>query len=509
MRCVSYALLRTTLTVVLASGGWYAGAAAQDPRAVLDPITSAVMKHPITTSSTVARDHFLRGQRELDLARFIDANAHFKEAVAADPTFAFAYLNVANTANSLDEFKTNLALAEQHAAGASDAERLQIQMVRKGFDNDLVGQLALGQQLVEKHPDSPRAWLALAGVQGALNRNEAARTSIAKAVELAPRMFAAHTAMGLSYLFGEPRDFAKALQHMQRAEALAPNEAGAHTSLGDVYRAQRNLAKAREEYMRGHQLDPGDGNLLVKAGHANTFLGDYVAARADYDSAIAVGRANQKTGYAPFRAYVSVYAGDPAAAIDELNRLVASIDGMGVPDPKTAKVGALTSVVVIATHTRNRAAVEQALQELEPLLTQQGDEAENPAFRRGQQATIAYFEGWWAARRGDYAAAQKQADQIGQLLAPDANPRKLEPMHQLEGFIALYQSKYREAAGHLRLGNTLDPYVKYQLAVATEGAGNATEAKRLFTDVAQYNFNTVGFALVRKDAQQKAGAGTL
>src|SRR6266852_4270803 len=480
MRCVSYALLRTTLTMVLASGGWYAGAAAQDPRAVLDPITSAVMKHPITTSSTVARDHFLRGQRELDLARFIDANAHFKEAVAADPTFAFAYLNVANTANSLDEFKTNLALAEQHAAGASDAERLQIQMVRKGFDNDLVGQLALGQQLVEKHPDSPRAWLALAGVQGALNRNEAARTSIAKALEL-----------------------------MQRAEALAPNEAGAHTSLGDVYRAQRNLAKAREEYMRGHQLDPRDGILLVKAGHANTFLGDYVAARADYDSAIAVGRANQKAGYAPFRAYVSVYAGDPAAAIDELNRLVASIDGMGVPDPKTAKVGALTSVVVIATHTRNRAAVEQALQELEPLLTQQADEAENPAFRRGQQATIAYFEGWWAARRGDYAAAQKQADQIGQLLAPDANPRKLEPMHQLEGFIALYQGKYREAAGHLRLGNTLDPYVKYQLAVATEGAGDATEAKRLFADVAQFNFNTVGFALVRKDAQQKAGAGTL
>src|SRR5207245_1514427 len=83
-----------------------------------------------------------------------------------------------------------LAQAEQHAAGASDAERLQIQMARKGFDNDLVGQLALGRQLVEKYPDSPRAWLALAGVQGALNYNAEARTSIAKALELAPRLFA-------------------------------------------------------------------------------------------------------------------------------------------------------------------------------------------------------------------------------------------------------------------------------------------------------------------------------
>src|SRR2546426_10998313 len=326
MMSVSHASTRAALALVLASVSWSAGAAAQGPRSALDPITSAVIHHPITTSSAEARAHFLEGLREFDLGRLIDANVHFKAAVAADPSFAFAYLNVANTANSLDEFKTNLAQAEQHAAGASDAERLQIQMARKGFDNDLVGQLALGRQLVEKYPDSPRAWLALAGVQGALNYNAEARTSIAKALELAPRLFAAHTALGLSYLFGEPRDFAKALQSMQQAEALAPEEAGVHTLLGDVYRAQRNLTKAREEYTRGHRLNPRDAILLVKAGHANTFLGDYVAARADYDSAIAVGRANEKAAYAPFRAYVSVYAGDPAAAIDELNRLVASID---------------------------------------------------------------------------------------------------------------------------------------------------------------------------------------
>src|SRR5216110_585959 len=355
MMSVSHASTRAALALVLASVSWSAGAAAQGPRSALDPITSAVINHPITTSSAEARAHFLEGLREFDLGRLIDANVHFKAAVAADPDFAFAYLNVANTANSLDEFKTNLALAEQNAAGASEAERLQIQMVRKGYDNDLQGQLALGQQLVQKYPGSPRAWLALAGVQVGLNRNDEARASIAKALALAPRMFVAHTTLGLSYVFGEPRDFDKALQHVQQAEKLAPDEPGAHTSLGDVYRAQRNLDKAREEYARGHQLNPRDAVLLVKRGHANTLLGDYAAARADYDSAIAEGRANEKAAYAPFRAYVSAYAGEPGAAIDELNRLVASVDGMGVPDPKAAKVAALGNVAVIATHTRNRA----------------------------------------------------------------------------------------------------------------------------------------------------------
>src|SRR5437763_1907461 len=280
MMSVSHASTRAALALVLASVSWSAGAAAQGPRSALDPITSAVINHPITTSSAEARAHFLEGLREFDLGRLIDANVHFKAAVAADPDFGFAYLNVANTANSLDEFKTNLALAEQNAAGASEAERLQIQMTRKGFDNDLAGQLALGQQLVAKYPQSPRAWLARAGAQGALNENVDARESMAKALELSPKLYVAHVIMGNNYIFGEPRDFTKALRHMQEAEALAPDESNAHMFVGDAYRAQKNLAKAREEYLRGHALEPRNAVLLVKAGHANTFLGDYAAARA-------------------------------------------------------------------------------------------------------------------------------------------------------------------------------------------------------------------------------------
>src|SRR5207245_3695563 len=162
MLCVSHASVRAVL--VLALCGSYSHAAAQDSRSALDPITSAVINHPITTSSAEARAHFLEGLREFDLGRFIDANVHFKAAVAADPDFAFAYLNVANTANSLADFKTNLALAEQHAAGASDAERLQIQMDRRGFDNDLAGHQALGQQLVQKYTTHQNVRHALACV---------------------------------------------------------------------------------------------------------------------------------------------------------------------------------------------------------------------------------------------------------------------------------------------------------------------------------------------------------
>ncbi len=474
-------------------------------RSALDAVTSAVMVLPITTASEEARSHFLQGQRELDLGRFIEANAHFKQAVGADSTFAFAYLNVANSGNSLGEFKNNLALAERHAAHASEAERLLVQMARKGFDNDLDGQVALARQLVEQQPTSPRAFLALGDAQLAMNRVAEARTSYAKAVELTPRLFAAHTSLGNAYLFGEPRDFALALEHMQGAAALAPDEPGPHDLLGDVYRAQNNLEKARDEYTRAHELAPTDASPLQQRGHVHSFLGNYAAARADYDSAIARGRANEQASFAVYRALVSVHAGEPEAAVDELNRLEASIEGTGIPDPRGSRIFALTTAATIAIHTSNFPAAERGLSQRTTLMMQQADEVGTAAFRRSQQAGIAFFDGWLAARKGDYASARRLADRVAQLVAPDANPRKMEPVHQLKGIIDLYQGNSRAAVGHLEQGDPFDIYVTYQLALAREGAGDTAQAKALFQEVARYNFNNPGFALVRKEAVEKGG----
>lgn len=470
----------------------------------LDGVTSAIIGHPITTASADARSHFLAGQRELDLGRAFDALDHFQRAVAADSTFAFGYLSVANTSNSLADFKTSLARAEQLAAGASEAEQLQIQIVRKGFENDVSGQLALAEQLVAKFPESPRAYLVLGGVQTGLNRTADARASYAKAITLAPRLVVAHINIGTTYLFNEPHDFNQALEHFKHAEALAPNEPSMHDFLGDAYRALNDMAQARREYTRGHELNPRDAGLVQQRGHVNSFAGDYAAARADYDSSMTLGRGNERGFFAPFRAYVSVYAGEPASAIAELNRLVSEADGMGLPDPLAVKVNALTNVALIAIDTRDFPAAEAALAQRTPLMRQQSEQAASAGFRRAQDANIAYFNAWLAARKGDYATARRETDRLTAVVAPDANPRKLEPVHQLKGFVAMYQGHAAEAAAHFAQGNLLDPYIKFQYAIAVDGSGQADKAKPMFRELAVYNFNTLGYALIRKEAQQMA-----
>ena len=495
----------------VASAALLAGCAASPPPssttrdlAALDAVTSSIIGHPITTISDDARMHFVAAQREQDLGRNFEALDHYQRAVEADSTFAFAYLGVANVSNSLAEFRTNLARAEKLASGASEAERLQIQIARRGLENDVSGQLALAQELVTKFPESPRAYLVLAGVQAGLNRSSEARESFGRAIALAPNLLAAHTQVGLTYLFNEPRDFSQALTHFQRAAALAPNEPSTHDFLGDAYRALNDMPAARREYTRGHELNPRDAGLLQQRGHVNSFAGDFAAARADYDSALALGRGNEKGFFAPFRAYVSVYAGDPAGAIEELNQLVAQADGMGMPDPLAVKINALTNIALISIETKDFAAAEAALQQRVPLMEQQSAQAASPGFKRNQDANNAYFRAWLAARKGEYGAAGREADRMATIVAPDANPRKLEPVHQLKGFIAAYQGNAKEAATHFAQGNLQDPYIKYSYAMALERSGQTEKAKTMFEELAVYNFNSLGYALIRKDVQQKS-----
>ncbi len=119
------------------------------------------------------------------------------------------------------------------------------------------------------------------------------------------------------------------------------------------------------------------------------------------------------------------------------------------------------------------------------------------------RTTIAAALGTLAARKGDYRTARRKADEFARLVEPDANPRKMEPMHELLGLTSLLQGNYDEAIGHYDQGNPNNPYNWYHLALAHEGAGNTSEAKQQFGKVADNNFNNVAVALVRKEAMEK------
>jgi tetratricopeptide (TPR) repeat protein len=467
--------------------------------------TSATALLPMTTTSSVAREHAAQGQRALDMGHPVDANEHFRAAVAADSAFAFGYLGIANSSNSLDEFRESLTRASSLAPKASRAEQLQIEIVEKSFNADLEGSLKLAQELVQTAPKNPRSYVALANVQTQLGKEADSRASLDRAIALAPNFVPAYLALGNSYLLNAPRDLAKAEATIRKAVDLEPTEYIVYDFLGDAYRATGKLTEARDAYTKAAELDPTNALELQQRGHVNAFLGNYDEARADYDSAMKIGKANEAANYGVYRALVSVYAGRPRDAIAELDRLAAAMDTMQIPDHDDPKIFALGQEILIATHTGAFDAAQSAIERRTAIQRAEGKRAGTEEFRRTQEADIAFQEGLLAARKGDYATATAKAKESMRAAAANRNPRKDEPAYLLLGIVALQQKHYDDALSYFAKANQNDIYVTYHRALALEGAGRTDEAKALFREVASYNFNTTGNALVRQDAIKRAG----
>ena len=438
------------------------------------------------------------------MGRTFDAQKYFGKAVELDSGFAMASLGLALNGNSLSDFTTNLKVAEKSAMEASTAEQLFIKNFSLALKNDTDGQLATVEKITEIAPNSPRAWRLLANVQGNRNEHEASRKSLMKAIKLAPKMPGTHMQLGNSFMFGEPMNMVKAKKHIQHAINLKPKEWFPYDLLGDANRRTGNLKDAHAAYTKAAVYSGADGSPYQQRGHVNSFLGDYDAARADYDKAISMAQGNQGPSFAIFKAYVNIHAGNNKAAIKELKDIANSMDKTDTAGSEGIKAFALGSAFNIALHHDMHDKAKMILADWSVPMRAQGKSSGSEEFNRGQEAAIVYNQAMLASSMGDMKSAKAKVKELVKLVKPDANPRKMEGVNEVKGMIALQNKNYSDAAKYLSQGDvTNNIYIRYQLAKALEGSGKKSEAMDIYKDINTWNFNGVGYALIRKDAVSK------
>ena len=215
-----------------------------------------------------------------------------------------------------------------------------------------------------------------------------------------------------------------------------------------------------------------------------------------------------KAGYAVYKAFTHIHGQDIPGALDELEALADRIESMGTPadQVKGLQVFALTSAAAAALHGGHYDRAEGIVARRNALQMAIAEEVGTEDGKRLQEASCHTWDGLLAAYKGETHAAAEHADQIAALVEGDDNPRKMEAVHWVLGTSALQAGDHAKAGEHLRQADHANNmYVRYQLALAEEGAGNVEEARKLFSEVASFNFNSVGFALAGKDAEARAG----
>lgn len=212
-----------------------AKAIAEQLRARLSPSEKAEIAKP-STNDPVAYDLYLRARQLDDLSNDPDAKVPLlqgisllEEAVRRDPKFLRAYCLMAET--HLDLYW-----------GGSD------------------------------HTDQ---------------RRELARVALQKAEEIQPDAGEVHWIKGV-YAYHGFRDYDGALQELEKAKTLLPNEARIYVTIGAIDRRTARWSEAKENFKRAIELDPRNFVVLMEAGSVFSAMREFPEGRRLHEQCLTI-----------------------------------------------------------------------------------------------------------------------------------------------------------------------------------------------------------------------------
>jgi tetratricopeptide (TPR) repeat protein len=459
---------------------------------------------PVTTQSKEAMESFRNGLMSLDQNDNQKARTYFLKAIEQDPKLAVAYLYKSNTDLTPKEFAEDMEKAKANLEGASEWEKLYFDYSSTFLSSDWNKRLKVGQELAGKYPDAPRPQVDLGLTYLTGNETDKARACFQKAIELDPNWIGGYAAMVNAYLFFDPKDFNKAEENALKTVQLAPSSPGAQIALGDCYRAEKELEKAKTAYSKAIELDPTATDPYYKKGNANTFLGNLDEARQNFMDG---GKYDQSvTGPVPFIAYTYLYAGDPKAAMKYYMEAISNLSATGNDQGRInfAKNMYLQDCASIATFYNDAPKLKELIPQIEPLSVQVGNDLGTQEAMLSQKASNLNLEALSAALDGKYEVAKSKAEEMKKTLEPLTDPAKLDGYEFVLGFTSMKEKKFSDAVAHFEKTRQTSVYNKYWLAMAYEAAGNKDKAKALYKELADYNFNGIDFALIRNEVKKKS-----
>ncbi len=458
---------------------------------------------PISTTNPEAMKDVRQGLMMMDQGNHQQAKEWFSKAIGQDPKLGIAYVLRAGESNSPKEFAENINMAKDRMLGASDWEKMYCDLYSTYLTSDWNQRLDIAKKIANAYPDAPRPQVDLGMIYMQGNNIAMAREALQKSQQIDPDWAGAYYALCQSYLFNDPKDFKKATEYAQKLTEMVPTSQGPQIALGDCYRAQNELSNAKEAYTKAIQLDPSMSEPYYKRGHANTFLGMYDAAREDYRNG---GKHDENMTMANrFIGYTYLYSGDYPKALSWLTEVAKKEDGSGkAPDMiRAAKMNYYKDYADIAFHYSDAAKLTQAISWLEPLASQIGSDIGTREAVLEQQGYILYLKSLLLAMQGDYKNATAQAEQLKSTLEPLQDPMKLNNYNFAMGYINMKQKNYETAVNDFKLADPADIYAEFWLAKAYQQSGDKNMADKLYGEIATYNFNNDGYALIRNEVKQQ------
>ncbi len=456
-------------------------------------------KVPISTASAEAEADFVKGRTLAENLRGHESREFMRSAIAKDPGFALAHLNLANSAPTAKEFFEHLGHAVALAGKASTGERLMILGAQAGANADPAKQLEQYTELVAQFPQDERAHFLLGGTYFGQQQYDKAIEQYRRSTAIAPDFAPAYNIMG--YAYRTAGRYPEAEQAFKTYIELIPNDPNPYDSYAELLMKTGRFDESIAQYRKALEVNPQFAPSFLGIASNLRLQGEYEASRAEakklYDGARNDGE-KRAAMFAATATYVEEEKFDLALA--ELDRQYALGEGIGDAAAMAGDATLMGNVLLAAGKPAEALKrFEQAVQVVEASQL-------SPEVKRNAKLIHRYNTARVAVATKDFAAAKREGDAFMRESQARKNSGQIRLGHEVAGMIALKEKNYDAALSHLAQANQQDPYNLYRMALAYEGNGDGAKAKEMFRSAAEFNqLPTINAALVRaKTRKHKA-----
>lgn len=154
--------------------------------------------------------------------------------------------------------------------------------------------LDMYQKAVELDPDFALAWALISEGHSAMywfhydhskGRLARAKSAVDKALQINPNLPEAHGSLGYYYYWGL-LDYRNALNELEMAKELKPNDSRTYLGIGAVYRRQGEMEQAAENMEKAFELNPRSSEYAFNTAQTFELMRDYSKADFYYSKGI-------------------------------------------------------------------------------------------------------------------------------------------------------------------------------------------------------------------------------
>ena len=476
---------------------------------------------PITTSSEKALQLYKEAMAHRNKWEGREAQQTMAAALRIDPNFILANLYAgADEASLVRQYRSR---AIENKSNGTEAEEIQVDIWvanREGRQNDA---MSLAKKLIEKYPNSSEPYVILGDMQSQAQDFENAISSYEKATEINPKsldawfgLFTHQIPINYFYKLAPEnlRSREKAIYYADKMIEVAPDNPRSYNLRANIDRKDSNFEEAKKYYQKALDICNETGSsakptTLLVGGHNHMFSGDDETAMKFYKEAQEVGEdSGTKLTMANYIANLYLYNNDFYSALDEFVKTEKKLEVWGFDKAGLLDASGQLSFRKFFTlaHLQEKQKSWRELKNSQKHFNNRLKliEAEERQFTNAKAFNLSN-EAWYHILFAEYDMAEKKLSQVFSIQSKKENVGALDRYNGLYGMLYLMKGDPKSANEYFneRIVVQNFPYFSYFKGLSLQAAGQISEAKSIFKEIANYNFSGWEGGLVRELAEKQ------